>query len=368
MVMFRQDETAVGEDGRQRYLDQIVVDMLDQPGDDVAEDAADDEAANRHFQEIDYALQRIERALQRQSQHDVENDHGGAVVEEALAFDKGHQPFGRAHGAEGGDDCHGVGGGDQRSENEGSRQGQDAGDHQNGGDNAGAQQYTGHGHGHDRFQVGFQIFELQVERGFEDKGRDKETQHQSRRKLQVHAAANGQDQPGANQCHRVGQSYAAHGQSHQQYDCQHLDNFKFQLEEGFHDLLQNSRGARLLRFPPVKLLVCCIQGNRNCASGDVRHTGRHGEVFDNLPVLHTGDSGKGELLPLFQHHVGQAKQVRPVEADGKAVADERQSLMRIAALPSASIPSQNRLSAAAAGSQPATGSRGLRKTSATRAV
>ena len=260
-------------------------------------------------------------------------DYGGTIIEKALAFDKGHQPFWRAHGAEGSDDGYGVGGGDQCAEDEGGRQRQHAGDNQNGCDDAGAEQDARHGHGHDRRQVGFQILELQVERGFKDERRDEETENKTRRQLQMHPAAEGQDQPGADQRHGVRQSYAAHGQGHEQYDCQHLDDFKFQLKEGFHDLLQCSRGAAWFLQPAVKLLVRRIYSRGRRPPGNVRHTVRDSEIFDNLTVLHASDGGKGELLPVFQYYVGKAQQVGSVEAEGKAVADEGQSLTRMAGCP-----------------------------------
>ncbi len=86
-------------------------------------------------------------------------------------------------------------------------------------------------------------------------------------------------------------------------------------------------------LPAVKLVFRRIYNRVSRAPGDVRHAGKDGEVCHDPPALHTGDGGKGELLPVFQHYVGQAQQVRPVKAEGKAVADERHRLLRMAGSP-----------------------------------
>ena len=241
--LFCQDKAAVGQDGRKRYFDKMVVDLLDQLSDSVAEDAADEDAADRYAQKFDQTVDRIESAFQTQGQHNVEEYDGGAVVEQTLPFDKRHKPPRRADGSEGSHDSHRVGRGDKRAEDQGCRQGQHASDNEHGGDDAGAEQHTRHRHGYDRRQVSFQIFQLQMESGFKDQRRDKQAKHQSRRQFQVHAAADSQYQPGADQRHSVRETHAAHGPCHKQYDGQNLDDFKFQLEESFHYSLQNSRGA-----------------------------------------------------------------------------------------------------------------------------
>jgi hypothetical protein len=82
-----------------------------------------------------------------------------------------------------------------------------------------------------------------MESGFENQGGHEKAKHETGRQFELHAAADSQYEPGANQGNGIGKSYAAHDHSHNQHDGQNLDDFKFQLEESFHYSLQNSRGA-----------------------------------------------------------------------------------------------------------------------------
>ena len=68
MELFGQKIAAIGQDGRQRHFDQMVVDTFDQFGDSIPEDAADENAAHRYFHEIKEAVNGIQRSFQGQGE------------------------------------------------------------------------------------------------------------------------------------------------------------------------------------------------------------------------------------------------------------------------------------------------------------
>ena len=229
-----QEVAAVGQDGGQGDLDEVVVDAGDDLGDEVAQAEADDQPARGDHEEVGHPFPDGEGAPEHQPQDDGEDHDGRAVVEEALPLHEQGEAAGRAQGPEGGHHGHRIRGGDEGAEEQGLGPGQPPGEDQDAGHDARAQDHAGHGLPQDGPQVRAQLPEAEVEGGFKDQGRQEEGQHHLRRHLQAQLGLQGRGQAGQDQGHGVGQADAPGHHRHDRDQDQGLDDLNFGNEKVFH--------------------------------------------------------------------------------------------------------------------------------------
>ena len=177
-----EQERAVGDDGGERDLDEVVVQVPMEVGGRVPDPETDGEAAGRHPDELAGGSRRRHvAALHHGAQDDGEHHSRGAVVEQALGVDHRRQPVGHAEAPEQRDDRDRVRGGDERGEQQGHGPGRAAQPvHPGAGDGEG-DETPGHGERDDAPPVREQVPGLEVEPGLEQQDRQEDVEDEVRR-------------------------------------------------------------------------------------------------------------------------------------------------------------------------------------------
>jgi hypothetical protein len=180
-----QREGPVGRDGGEGDLDHRVLDALGELRRGEAQQGADQRAARDDPHEVQQGVGHRERAAGDPREHEGEHHHRGAVVEQALALHQHREALGRAEALEQTDDRDGVGGGEERGEDQGVREPEARRDVQRLGGRHEHHRREPDGHAQprdrqrvDRELVRPELLEIQVKRGLEDQPREEHREEQ----------------------------------------------------------------------------------------------------------------------------------------------------------------------------------------------
>src|SRR5271163_2262269 len=116
MESLREEERAVGGDGGERHLDQMIFGASRQQESGAGDDGSAQDSSTSGYEESRGHIERTESVAQNQLQCDDEGNGCRPVIEETLAFDENEQAAAYSRFPEGCDDGDGVSGGDEDSE------------------------------------------------------------------------------------------------------------------------------------------------------------------------------------------------------------------------------------------------------------